>query len=325
MPTKNYMEKSSDNIENKPKKKRNKWLIIAIIAVVSVLLLSFIGIVFGIYFLTTGKGTSVFQGDSVAVIRLEGVISGSGDTGGLLGGGSAANPEVFAANLKEALEDDSVKAIIIRVNSPGGSPAASQEMYEEVKKAAKKKPVIASVAEVAASGSYYAISPVEEIISPKAADIGSIGVFIEIPNLEELYRKLGVKVVIIKEGKYKAMGDPSKPLTAEEQKVLQNYAFEIYNQFINDVAAARKKLTVSEVKKLATGRTWPATQAKELDLIDSFGDYQDSIKRAAKLGKIKGEPNIVTYEEEDWFSLVKSGIKALGNFGRLPSAEKSFK
>ena len=311
--------------EAKPKKKRRTWLIVTIVVIVLILLFFFVGTVLGIYFLASGKGPSAFKGDSVAVIRLEGIISASGETGGIFGGGSAANPEVFGENLKEALDDDSVKAIIIRVNSPGGSPAASQEMYEEVQKAAKKKPVIASVAEVAASGSYYAIAPVKEIISPKAADIGSIGVFIEVPNLEELYKKLGVKMAIIKEGKYKTMGDPSKPLTPEERQILQDYASEIYNQFIDDVAAARKKLTVSEVRKLATGRTWPATQAKELGLIDSFGDYQDAIKRAAKLGKIKGEPNIITYEDDDWFSLLEGGVKALGNLGKLPSTGKSFK
>jgi len=311
--------------ENKPKKNRKKWLIITIAVIVAILFFSFIATALGIYFLATGKGPSAFEGDSVAVIRLEGVISASGETDSLLGGGSSADPEIFGENLKEALDDDSVKAIIIRVNSPGGSPAASQEMYEEVQKAAKKKPVIASVAEVAASGSYYAISPVKEIISPKAADIGSIGVFIEVPNLEELYKKLGVKMTIIKEGKYKTMGDPSKPLTPEERQILQEYASEIYNQFIDDVAAARKKLTVSEVRKLATGRTWPATQAKELGLIDGFGDYQDAIKRAAKLGKIKGEPNIITYEDENWFSLLEGGIKALGGLGRLPRAEKSYR
>jgi protease-4 len=313
-----------EKLPDKPKKKRRTWLIVTIVVVV-ILLLSFIGIAVGAYLLITGNSVKPFEGDSVAVIRLEGVISSSASTGGLLGGEDAATPEPFTDNLKEALEDDSVKAIVIRVNSPGGSPAASQEMYEEVQKAAKKKPVIASIAEVAASGSYYAISPVKEIMAPRAADIGSIGVFIEVPNLEELYKKLGVKMTIIKEGKYKAMGDPSKPLTGEERKILQDYAKEIYNQFIDDVAKARTKLTAAEVRKLATGRTWPATQAKELGLIDSFGDYQDAIKRAAKLGKIKGEPEVITYEEEDWFSLMNSGLKALKNLGSLPNAQKNFK
>lgn len=306
-------------------KKRRTWLIVTVVVIAIILLLSFLGIIVGIILLTTGKKPSLLGGNAVAVIRLDGVISSSEEGDSLFGSVTTTTPEVFSEQLKEALDDNSVKAIVIRVNSPGGSPAASQEMYKEVQKAAKKKPVVASVADVAASGSYYVISPVAEIIASPASDIGSIGVFIEVPNLEELYRKLGIKMVIIKEGKYKAMGDPSKPLTDEERRILQNYAKEIYSQFIGDVAKARKSLTVSEVQKLATGRTWPASQARSLDLIDSFGNYQDAIKRAAKLGKIEGEPEIVTYEEDNLLPLLQSAIKALKNLGRLPQAGKSFK
>lgn len=307
------------------KSKRRTWLIISIIFIAVILLFSFIGIIAGIILLTTGKKPSLLGGNAVAVIRLDGVISSSEDDSGLFGSVATSTPEIFSEHLKEALDDDSVKAIVIRVNSPGGSPAASQEMYKEVQKAAKKKPVVASVADVAASGSYYVISPVAQIMASPASDIGSIGVFIEVPNLEELYRKLGIRMVIIKEGKYKAMGDPSKPLTNQERAILQNYAKEIYNQFINDVAKGRKQLSVSEIRKLASGRTWPGSQAKELKLIDSFGNYQDAIKRAAKLGKIEGEPEIITYEEDGFFPSLEDAVKALKNIGKIPQIDKNFR
>lgn len=311
--------------ETAQKPKRRMWIIVTIVIIILFVLVSFTGIIVGIYMLTTGEDVGVLKKDAVGVIRLEGVISSSGDSGGIFGAGSNANPEKFAEDLKKAVEDKSVKAIVIRVNSPGGSPAASQDMYEEVLKAAKKKPVIASVAEVAASGSYYAISPVKEIMASRASDIGSIGVFIAVPNLEGLFKNYGVKIEIIKEGKFKAMGALSKPLTPEEKQILQDYAKEIYNQFIDDVAKARKELDVNEVRKLATGRTWPATQAKTLGLVDRFGNYQDAIRRAAKLGKIKGEPKVITYEDDDWFAAFNTGMKALENLAKMPATEKSFR
>ncbi len=314
------MEKLASS-ENKPKKRR-KWLIVTVIIVSLLLLFSFVGIGVGIYMLSTGGKAGVFGGDAVAVIRLDGVIASSSGGGGLFGGEATSDPESFAANMKQALDDESVKAILIRVNSPGGSPAASQEMYDEVQKAAMKKPVIASVADVAASGSYYAISPATEIMAVRASDIGSIGVFAQVPDLQALYAKLGIKMQIVKEGKFKTMGDPSKPLTAEERKILQSIIKEIYNQFIDDVAKAREPLTLDEVKKLATGRTWVATEAKTLGLIDSLGNYQDAISKAAKLGKIKGEPQIITYDDSDWLGALGQVSKSLSNIGKLPQAQK---
>lgn len=307
--------------QQKPKKRRT-WLIVTIVIIVLFLLLSFIAISVGIYLLWSGK-KSVFSGGAVAVIRIEGIIAGSNDGGGLFGGGSTTNPEVFSENLKEALDDDSVKAIVIRVNSPGGYGAASEEMYEEMQKAAKKKPVIASVADVAASAAYEAISPATEIMALRASEVGSIGVFAEVPNLEELYRKLGIKMQIIKEGKFKTMGDPSKPLTKEERQIIQEIITEDYNNFIEDVAKARKPLTTAEVRKLATGRTWLGRQAKELGLIDRLGNFQDAIKRAAKMGKIKGEPEIITYDNSDFFEILEEGVRSLKNIGRLPLVDKN--
>ncbi len=312
----------------KAQNKRNSnrfWIILAIVVVVLLLLFSCVATIIGIALLASGRDIPGIGGDAVAVIRLEGVISSAYDSGGLLADYGSVDPESFTEDLEEAVEDDDVRAIVLRVNSPGGSPAASQEIYEEVVKAAKKKPIVASVADVAASGAYYVISPVQEIWAPKAADIGSIGVFIEVLNLQELYKKLGIKVTIIKEGKFKTMGDPSKPLTKEERAILQNYAKVIYDQFIDDVAKARKKLDLAEVKKLATGRTWPASQAKGLDLIDNIGNYQDAIDRAAKLGKIKGEPEIITYKDYDWLDAIDTGLKSLKNIGKVPVPTKSLR
>jgi len=241
------------------------------------------------------------------VIRIDGVIVGSGSDGGLLDGGQATFPEKIQDQLKEALEDSSVKAILVRVNSPGGSAAASQEIYSSMKRAAKKKPIVATISDVGASGAYYSIAPCRQIVANPSSLVGSIGVFMEIPIYKELYNKLGIKFEIIKEGKYKTLGDPSRELTAEERQILQKQTNIIYRQFIDDVAKARsKRLSNEEVTKLANGLVYTGTEALKLKLIDKIGNYEDALRLAAKLGKIKGEPEVVEYEKPGIVDLIGS-------------------
>jgi len=243
--------------------------------------------------LLTGSlgGTSYALGDSVYEIRLEGVISAEKYSG--LFGVVTVTPEKIISQLDEARKNPNVKAILIRVNSPGGSAAASQEIYEELKKV--EKPVVVSVSEVCASGAYYVASAADRIIANRSSSVGSIGVIMQIPNFEDLYEKLGIKYTTIKQGKFKDVGSPDRPITEEEIRLLEAQLKEIYGQFIADVAEARN-MDAGEVEELATGWVFLGTEALELGLIDGIGNYKDAINIAAELGGIKGEPNVIRQE-----------------------------
>ncbi len=230
--------------------------------------------------------------DSIYLIRMEGVISGTQSTGLL--GGTAITPELMVGQLQEAEKNPSVKAVLLRVNSGGGSAAASQEIFEEMKKITK--PIVVSVGDVCASGAYYISCAADEIVANRSSSIGSIGVIMQIPNLEELYKKLGIEYTTIKQGKYKDVGSSDRPLTPEEETLLEEQTFKIYEQFINDVAASRN-LEVNKVKEIATGWVYLGTEALELGLIDTIGTYRDAEKIAAELGGIKGEPNIISGQQ----------------------------
>jgi len=232
--------------------------------------------------------TSYTLGESVYEIRLEGVISAEKYSG--LFGAVTVTPEEIISQLDEAGKNPNVKAILFRVNSPGGSPAASQEIYEEIKK--MEKPVVVSVSDTCASGAYYVASAADRIIANRSSSVGSIGVIMQIPNYEDLYEKLGLKYTTIKQGKYKDVGSPDRPITKEEMKLLEAQLKEIYRQFIADVAEARS-MDVSEVEELATGWVFLGTEALDLGLIDDIGNYKDAINIAAELGGIKGEPNVI--------------------------------
>ena len=241
--------------------------------------------------LFTGSGpTSSFSRGNIALIRMNGLISASG--GGTLFSGAGTSPESIINQIIAADNDSSVKAILIRVNSPGGSAAASQEMYLEVLRA--KKPVIISVGDVCASGAYYVSSAADFIMASPSSLVGSIGVITEISNYEELYSKLGVKFIIIKQGKYKDLGDPGREPTAEEIELLKEQGEKVYERFIEDVAAGRN-IDEADVREMATGMTFLGQEALGMRLIDGIGNYEDAVMKAAELGGIKGRPNIVDY------------------------------
>ncbi|MFH1736601.1 MAG: signal peptide peptidase SppA [Actinomycetota bacterium] len=239
----------------------------------------------------SSSGVPIGPKNNVAVIHIDGMIASSAESG-LLSGGTTSSPENVIGALRQAENDSRVAAVVLRVNSPGGSAAASQEIYTEVKR--MKKPVVVSVADIGASGAYYISSAADEIMASPASEVGSIGVILTVVNLEELYSKFGIKYVTIKQGKYKDIGSADRPMTDEEKKMLEEMTSDIYEQFISDVADARG-LPKEQVRELATGMVWNGSQAKKLGLVDSLGNYRDAIKRAGKLGNIKGEPQVVTY------------------------------
>jgi len=239
----------------------------------------------------TGSGLEYsLSGNSIALIRIDGLISASG--GGTLLSGTGTSPESVINQISAAERDSSVKAILIRINSPGGSAAASQEMYVEVLRATK--PVIVSVGDTCASGAYYVASASDFIIASPSSFVGSIGVITEISNYEELYNKLGVKFIIIKQGKYKDLGDPGREPTPEEIDLLKEQGEKVYDRFIKDVAAGRK-IDEAEVREMATGMVFLGQEALDMKLIDGIGNYEDAIRKAAELGGIKGIPNVIDY------------------------------
>jgi len=246
---------------------------------------------------TLSEGSYYYgSGESIYEIRLEGIISAE-KYSNLLGGGTVT-PEDIMSQIDEAVENPDVKAILIRVNSPGGSAAASQEIFEEIGKI--EKPVVVSVSETCASGAYYVSSAADKIIANRTSSVGSIGVIMQIPNYEELYEKLGLKYTTIKQGEYKDVGSPDRPLTSEEIELFEEQLEEIYDQFVSDVAGARD-MDIEEVEELATGWVFLGTEALELGLIDEIGNYKDAINAAAGLGGIEGKPRVI--KQESGYSL----------------------
>ncbi len=281
-------------------KKRSVGKIIGITILCIFVLFLFSGACF-VFGLITGSVDSsrYISGGSIYEIRLEGVISASKYSG--LFGEASVTPEEIIGKLKAAQEDSNVKAILIRVNSPGGSAAASQEIYEELKKV--EKPVVVSVSDICASGAYYVACAADKIVANRSSSVGSIGVIMQITNLEELYEKIGIKYTTIKQGKYKDVGSPDRPLTAEEKKMLEDQTKEIYQQFISDVAESRG-MNIDKVRELATGWVFIGSEAIKLGLIDEVGTYNDAIKLASELGGIEGEPNIISEEEASIWNLI---------------------
>lgn len=217
------------------------------------------------------------KNNRIGVVEIKGTIIGSQET---------------VKQLKEFRKDSSVKAIVVRIESPGGAVGPSQEVYTEIRRTIQTKPVVASLGGVAASGGYYIASAASAIVANAGTITGSIGVIIYFPNLKELFEKIGYQMTTIKSGQFKDIGNPSRTMTPEEQSLIQDTINETYAQFVRDVAQARN-LPQEQVKKVADGRIIMGEKALELKLIDQIGNYQDALDKAAELGKIEGEPEII--------------------------------
>jgi protease-4 len=196
--------------------------------------------------------------------------------------------------LEKARKDSSVKAIVLRINSPGGSAAASEEIYNEILRVRERKPVYASMGDVAASGGYYIAAACNRVYANSATATGSIGVIMESPNLSGLFKKLGVDMQVVKSGKYKDMGNPARPLTSEERQLIQGMIDNTYEQFVTAVSNGRR-MPIGKVKSLATGRVYTGQQAKNLGLVDDIGGLRETILAAGKSGGISGEPKVAKY------------------------------
>lgn len=214
--------------------------------------------------------------------------------------------------------NSSVKAIVFRVESPGGGVAASQEIYEEVKRTRDGgKPVVVSMGSVAASGGYYVSCGASRIVANPGTVTGSIGVISQFIHVDQLMEKIGVSSTTIKSGKLKDAGSPMRPPTEEDKKYFQEMIDDVYGQFVG-VVARERKLDTAFVRVLADGRVYTGKKAYELGLVDTLGTYEDAIMIAARLANIKGEPTTIRERKKERFSdilfgSVKNGVEGLKN------------
>lgn len=272
-----------------------KWVILGIAAVILVALVASV-------FVQPGRRRNIAGSQSkIAVIYVDGVIIG-GRGQGLFG--SEGGTDGIIRQLHQARDDQSVKAVLLRINSPGGSAPASQEIGEEVKKLRSTgKVVVTSMGDMAASGGYWIAAMSDKIYANPATMTGSIGVYIPYSNWEELYKKIGIHQEKIKSGPHKDILSPERPMTDEERGIIQNMVDDMYNQFVAVVAEGRK-LDPARVRQLADGRVYTGSQAKELGLVDELGDMYDAIDGTAKMAGIQGKPELVEYGKSTPWSML---------------------
>ena len=262
--------------------------------------------------MSSGKG-------KVGVIPIEGTIMGGQQS--LFA--SAAASEDIMSQIRAAAKDPSVKAVVLRINSPGGGVAATQEITRELEKLKETgKPVITSMGDTAASGGYWLAATSDKIYANEGTLTGSIGVIMTIQNLEELYKKLGMDFEVFKSGPYKDIGSTSREMTPEERNILQGMVDEIFSEFV-DVVAKGRNLPREDVEKLATGRVYTGNQALEVKLVDEIGNYYDAVKEAGRMAGIKGEPAIKVFGQKGMFdSLLEGKLNGTGLAEYLSGTEK---
>src|ERR1700731_404050 len=247
----------------------------------------FVVAVFTLVFLSFGgRNEESFSGfgSKIAVVELDGVIF---------------SPKQIVPQLKKFADDDSVKAIIIHVNFPGGGVAASEEIYREVKRIRdeKKKRIVASIETVGASGAYYVASATNKIYADKGSVVGSIGVIAQWVNYGELLKWAKMKDIVFKTGEFKETGNPTRDLTPAEQAYMQSLIDNMFGQFVQAVADGRG-MKFEDVKSIANGKVCTGEQAFAMKLIDNVGDFEAAVADTAKSVGIKGEPSLVHPDKE---------------------------
>ncbi len=268
-----------------------------LIYIATVFILLFI--IAGSFFIILGGKDFGISGNRVEVIYVQGEML----TGSIPAGFGIATSEEITKSLKDASEDDRVKAIVMRINSPGGSPAAAEEIVAAMKKI--KKPIVVSMGDVAASAAYYISAPADRIIANPDTITGSIGVIWVFQNRSAFYQKDGSSFYISKSGEFKDMGGDWRGLSDEEKRFADQTIAEAYSRFVKEVAEDRN-LSMSKVKDMADGRVYTGAKAKEIGLVDDFGSLEEAIDVAASLGGIQGKPE-VTYANKPSLSRLLFG------------------
>ncbi len=237
--------------------------------------------------MNSGKSTRFYLRDKIGVVTVEGVI---------------ADSIKITEQLDEFGRDNSIVAVVLRVDSPGGGVAASQEIYDAVIELKKTKKVVASMGSIAASGGLLVACAADKIVANPGTITGSISAIMHFANLEELFKKVGVKSAVVKSGKYKDIGSPFRDMTPEEKVIVQDLVDDIYNQFI-DVIVKERKLSREKVIEIADGRVFSGRKAKELGLVDHLGDMASAAKLASKLAGKEGEKYDLIYPSKKRMSV----------------------
>ncbi|MBU1229407.1 MAG: signal peptide peptidase SppA [Proteobacteria bacterium] len=229
-----------------------------------------------------GKGTRSLSGDKMGLCKIEGVITDAREV---------------VDFLRELKDDDSVKGVVLRIDSPGGAVAPSQELFQAVQSLAKVKPVVVSMGTAAASGGYYAAAPATLIMANSGSITGSIGVRAEYVNILGLMEKLGLKSDLLASGRLKAAGSPTQPLTPEQRAYLMALVMDLHQQFVADVSEARK-MPLEQVEKIADGRALTGRQALEAGLVDKLGGLEAASDTLRKMVKLSDKASVLEGPEK---------------------------
>ena len=272
-------------------------------AVIAIIL---VGIVISLVALLVLSGNKKQIGEGkIALIYVDGVIMGGRGQTTLWG--ESGGTDALMKELREARDDETIRGIVLRINSPGGSAPASQEVGEEIKKLRQSgKPVVTSMGDVAASGGYWLAAVTDKIYANPATLTGSIGVYIPYTNWEELFQKVGIRSEKIKSGPHKDILSPDRTITDEERAIIQSMVDDLYEQFITVVAEGRR-LEKEKVRQLADGRIYTGNQAKALGLVDELGNLYDALDAARQLAGVHGKASIKEYGRSNpWSALLGS-------------------
>ena len=262
-----------------PRPRRRVWPIVLIVALV---LLLGAGLLTGLAVLLAG-GESWSSGPAIGIVDIHGVILDSEET---------------LKNIIRYTRNKDVKAVILRIDSPGGGVAATQEIYQELLRLRKEKKIVAALGAVAASGGLYVAAAADKVVANPATVTGSIGVIMQSLNLEDLMHKVGVKSVVIKSGQYKDIGSATRPMKDEERALLEGVVKEMHRQFVHDVAKGRK-LPEDKVAAQADGRIFTGQQALALGLVDKLGNFQDALALAKNLAGLQGDVRLILPRKKD--------------------------
>jgi protease-4 len=237
----------------------------------------FLGTAMFVLLKMVGPSSRLPFGEKIGVISVEGAILDS---------------QTILSQLVRFKEDKDISAVIVRINSPGGAVAPSQEIFREIRKTSQTKKVVASLGSVAASGGYYVAAAADRIVANPGTITGSIGVIVEFIQIQELLNKIGVGFEVLKSGEFKDMGSPHRKLTPQDKAVIQSLIGDIQEQFVEAVAEGRG-LPVEKVREIADGRVFSGEKAMELGLVDELGNFQDAVDMTKEMAGIRGEVELV--------------------------------
>lgn len=255
--------------------KKNPFLLF--FAFVGFSFLLFIGVGIFIFFSFFGERPSIIRSDAIGIIKISGLITES---------------EPVLKLIEKFKEENHIKAVIVRINSPGGMVGPTQEIYQGVSDLRKSKKVVASLEALAASGGYYIACAAHRIVANPGTITGSIGVIMEFMNIEKLYQWAKMEGTVIKSGRYKDMGSPLRAMKEDEKELLSGVIGNIYQQFKN-VVLTERKIASEKINEISDGRIFSGEQARQLGLVDELGNFQVAIEMAKTLSGIKGKPEII--------------------------------